>query len=445
MSRLHRSKLSVGRVRLMGNAVDKLRYAIENEQVIFVIGSGVSAALTNQAPTSTWIGLIESGIKYSRRMNPNLKDDWEKLVRDTISYGQINSDPDSLIVAAGHISKALRGISEQTFANWLSESIGELKAENPALAEALLKFRIPILTTNYDNMLSTVGGIPAVTWRDHKKMHDIITSKLRGIGHLHGLWDEVESVVLSESDYVRLIESEPAQTLQHSASVIKGIIYIGFGEGINDPKFKNLRSWFKSLFSVTNHSHFRLCLENEKQLLEQFHNSEKMEIVPYGSSYEDLITFLDDILPKTKKITLNESGLQRNLISEIFEALEEKLKSELITTEIVGDERRALNSLILDPVLLPVPHAEYVRLRTSNNQTLDLKKIDIDSEISQGGIILLIGDDGSGLSTSVKWLTLKAARYFQGNLPIIINFKSCTRSTSPLQQEIRHQIISEGY
>ncbi len=48
------------------NAVNGIRAALAASQLAVVVGTGVTAAATDNAPTATWRGLVEDGIDLSR-------------------------------------------------------------------------------------------------------------------------------------------------------------------------------------------------------------------------------------------------------------------------------------------------------------------------------------------------------------------------------------------
>ncbi|WP_127888004.1 hypothetical protein [Rathayibacter festucae] len=48
---------------------DTLRDALARNQVIIVTGTGVSAAISDRAPTATWVGLLDDGVKRVERID----------------------------------------------------------------------------------------------------------------------------------------------------------------------------------------------------------------------------------------------------------------------------------------------------------------------------------------------------------------------------------------
>ena len=101
---------------------------------------------------------------------------------------------------------------------WLKKSVGRLKATEPALLDAIKALNCRLATTNYDGLLRAKMGVEAKTWRNPEAVAEILTGESSDVWHIHGYWDDPESVVFSNADYGRVRLSDRAQFLQRHAA-----------------------------------------------------------------------------------------------------------------------------------------------------------------------------------------------------------------------------------
>jgi hypothetical protein len=120
---------------------------------------------------------------------------WAKRVHEEIDSG----DLDDMLSAAEKISRKLGAPDGGEYRRWLRETICELKAERPAVLEALRDLKVALATTNYDGLIEEVTKLPAVTWMDGAKVERVVRGEESGVVHLHGYWDRPESVILGHS------------------------------------------------------------------------------------------------------------------------------------------------------------------------------------------------------------------------------------------------------
>lgn len=55
---------------------------------------------------------------------------------------------------------------------------------------------VKFATTNYDGIIEEVIGSPPVTWKEDAKVERVIRDDDQAVLHLHGYWDQPESVIL---------------------------------------------------------------------------------------------------------------------------------------------------------------------------------------------------------------------------------------------------------
>jgi|GEM_PF-4492403 len=145
-------------VKAHSELLDKLRDQIARQQVIVVVGCGVSIQATGNAEAASWKGLLKSGIRRCRQQDVTLDDRWERRALEQLE----SPDSDEFLGVATKVARRL-GKAPGALAEWLQETVGSLKPTNPAVIEALHALECPIWTTNYDGLLST-ADLPPVTW-----------------------------------------------------------------------------------------------------------------------------------------------------------------------------------------------------------------------------------------------------------------------------------------
>ena len=152
-------------------------------------------------------------------------------------------------------------------------------------------------TTNYDGLIEKETGLSPVTWMDHAMVQQVVRGDDQDhVIHLHGYWEQPESVVLGTRSYDALIDNKQAQFMQEVITWTKTLLFIGFGGGLSDPNFEALRGWMRSVFAQALYYHFRLALNGEiEKLQSQHHPDEHIIVLGYGEKHEDLEPFLREL------------------------------------------------------------------------------------------------------------------------------------------------------
>lgn len=417
--------------------------AVSESDVIFIVGTGLSAATSGNAPTATWMGLVRSGSARARQLNSSLGEDWQGLVEGLLAYGASNGSPGTVIQAAGMVAAALKDIGELAFSQWLSDDIGQLKVHSSKAAQALMSYPFPILTTNYDTLLETVGNRQSRDWTDVRAFHEVVTRGSDAIGHIHGVWNNPASVVLSEVDYAVLRRHESTQALEQAIATLKSIVYVGFGGGLSDPNFSSLLAWHRQTFPDSSVTHFRLCKSDERDELLRVHANEHVTPVVYGSGFEDLGPFLAQHVPASATLSTNEVGLARDVVQETRDLLRSSMTNESVLVDAGGGDliRR---DLVIPPILLPVPHATFVRERIRKGRQTDVERLDGFAEVEAHDFFVVVGDDGSGLTTTIKWLAAQSSEVLGSAAPLFVRFTDCRVRHNPLGAALTNAAMSCG-
>ncbi|HRI13044.1 MAG TPA: SIR2 family protein, partial [Verrucomicrobiota bacterium] len=219
-------------------------------QVVVVVGTGVAINATGQ-PHASWLGLLKHGIRHLVATDCFTKNHGEKL------ESSLNAafSPFQLQAALQHaetVEQVLNTPNEKAFAQWLESGFATFKSRNEEKAKAPLdalrdlhEAGALLLTTNYDSLLSDITGAPPVTWEEHADFHRVMTRQKAGILHIHGHWQRPSSIVLGRSSYDRVVADVSLQQLFRTLWLNWSWIYVGCGDGLDDPNLGRLLEWSK--------------------------------------------------------------------------------------------------------------------------------------------------------------------------------------------------------
>lgn len=273
--------------------LDRLKADLVEGRVVAVIGSGVSSAATGRAPTASWKGLLESGLDHCLAADSTSDESWAAYIRHGIESRQ----SDLLLSVAGLIAKRLGAPKGNRYFRWLEEAIGTLKVNDPAVIEAISSLNVRLATTNYDSLLEQATGMESITWLDQPQAHRFAKPGGNGILHLHGYWRNPETVILDEASYERLRLDEFARTILNSLATSNSLLFIGCGDGLDDPHFERLLRWIREIFKNSDEYHYRLYCSAEEASIKRQHPqpNDKIQPIIYGAEYPDLPGFLRNL------------------------------------------------------------------------------------------------------------------------------------------------------
>jgi hypothetical protein len=270
--------------------LQELKREVAEKNAIIVVGAGVSMAATGNHSLSSWKGLLQDGIERCVSVGyPKPVKSWGSLMSKLLK----NGDSIDLVSVAEQVAQRLGAPDGGEYINWLAKTVGSLPLKDRTIIDAIGKLNLPILTTNYDDLLERVTGLDAVTWQQHEDAKLILLSKKRGVLHLHGFYKDPKSVILGIHDYAKLAMDAYAMTLQKSLAIFSSIVFVGFGMGMEDPNFSVLINWVNDKLGDFTHRHYRLITEGEANAMQQ-----KGRVFPlsYGKEHEQLFRFLDTLV-----------------------------------------------------------------------------------------------------------------------------------------------------
>lgn len=414
--------------------------ALAGHNVIFVAGAGVSIGATHSDTNASWRGLVEGGIEtYARLSSDPGAPNWRNLCLGMLEQ----NDTSMLLAAASQVQIKLRSIGDQAYANWLRDALGQLRAVETSTIDALRSSASPILTTNYDTLLEGAAG-SSCSWLDPVEMQQVIAGESSSIGHIHGVWTQPESVVLSESDYARHGQAPAIQDLQRAALGIKTLVYVGYGSGFDDPNFANWIRWHRDTYPGSRREHYRLCLESELDTLNRVHANDSITPISFGRQHADLSRFIRLSLAPRGEVALTPAGKVRDAISEVKSDFEETMRTHSVVTFTSqdGDEP---NTPIIPPPLLPVPYARYVRQRSSDRNSIPTDRLDPVDVSNETGTTVVACEEGGGLTTALRWLALSAADQRPGVAPVYLSFGQCVGKSDPVMRAVRRSLGASGF
>jgi hypothetical protein len=153
-----------------------------------------------------------------------------------------------------------------------------------------------VFTTNYDRILELCGepGVETITWQEPEKM----VAALRGhsaVVHLHGVFNQPNSVVFSASDYTRLSVDSAYESFSRTLWTRGPFVFIGTSPfGMGDMDFSKVFAWGHRYFSDLPFVSYSLQRTGEisSELVRELYSKYKVIVVEYGDKYEDLEAFI---------------------------------------------------------------------------------------------------------------------------------------------------------
>lgn len=402
---------------------EKLIEALKSSRLSVLAGAGVSAAITQNEPTATWMGLLHDGIERAIDVNET---------QASLLQMRLEANPTTDEVA--RIAETLTETLGEKYPSWITRTIADLQVKDDSLAKAIGGLDVPIFTTNYDKLLEKSLNRRAVTWTNASQFRDSVTTRSTDICHLHGVYDDYESIILTDKDYRRVLDNEAAQNLQTSIFTTTSFLFIGVGDGANDPNFSPMIRKFSEHFKTTQFPHFRLCTDSDRNSAGDLG---AIIDVPYGESHNDLPAFLNSL---ADELSSGDSGLISRSRIAILESLRDNSTLWRDQDEL---NTKQFSDLVIPPTFLPEPHNEYARSHYTPESKKKRSPIDIEAKIKGGGIILVAGDAQSGVSTGIQYILHQSMDILKGTHAIFLPRIASTGS-SPVERAITRQYNQMG-
>ena len=403
-------------------------------------------AATKNARTASWRGLLLSGVERCVEVKPELVGRWAERRRDDIQNGAVAE----MIAAADLITDQLSKPSPGDFKKWLKDEVGSLQLKDRLVLDALLALGVPLTTTNYDHLIEQ--ALPQdpppvlVSW----KVGDAVESLIRdwnrgevhqGVLHLHGRWDQPESVVLGTKTYEAVRLDDHLQTVLKSLRLSKHLLFVGCGEGLADPNFGEFLAWTRHVFAGSTFSQYCLVREGERERLECQHpRDERIEFVTYGKDFCDLDPFLKTLvppklnkaskpIPPTKRARRPNAGQDKPNTPDVPPTYRAWVKRECGSIELLGLRLKQGQSVRIGSVYVPLTTSlreeALAGVAPEADQKLEGSTMNLFGRGQDAPLLLSLvgrhslyvsGAPGAGKSTFCRWLAWLLA---EGTMPAV--------------------------
>ncbi len=260
---------------------------IADGKVIVVAGAGLSASVTGGAAPG-WRNLVQTGIEHLRSLGET--DEWCSWVQNNLTQ----KFPEALLSAADAVDNKLRQCQE--FAPWLRQQFEGLSITDELPLRALADWNCRVVTTNYDDLLSRSLKRDGISWKDSRNTLRFSRQDEPLVLHLHGHWNEPESVVLGIRSYVQVGIDVNTQAVLRSLALTSSLVLIGCSDdGLTDPNLGVFLAWLHDLEQAAGaeHRHYRLYCGQEPPPA----TFGRIFPVRYGETFEDLAGFLQKLVP----------------------------------------------------------------------------------------------------------------------------------------------------
>jgi predicted NACHT family NTPase len=436
---------------------EQLQGELASGQVVVVVGSGVSVAACGQQlveghKVATWSGLLEHGV--GRLSAIGTADGSEEVLLTMIR----SRKTDLMINAAAIITDRLKERSEGTFRGWLADTIGQLKIQDATLLQDIAALPGLVVTLNYDHLLEKATGLPAITWQETNAVQDALRGTREAILHLHGEYQNPESVVLGLSSYNKVKDEPHAKAVLQCITLSKTFLFVGCGDTVLDPNFQQLIAWGTEALQDVVPRHMLLCRGSELTAFQKkLAAAPWLQPIAYGDDYAELGPFLRSLVPAgamasgssrlapAQTPSLDLSGYRQamakhygHLKLEELDATSSDMPRGIRVTEVfIPPSVRECEQFLPRAMELPKElqrrlreqgsldgaewdEEEFVRLRSTYLDQSPQPMLELLADSSQRKLVVL-GDPGSGKSLLFQYLVLawaEASNWLQGDAPL---------------------------
>ncbi len=268
---------------------------------LWIVGTGVTAAVTGNRPEATWLGLVKAAVEHLKSNEIDLGM-INPLMRDGLDAWKPNSA--NLFAAVDIITDAFG--DHHAVTRWISSRMEDLESNvvNGDLLLTLGQFSWPIATTNYDNLLAlklTGGMWSALTDLNVREIEAWRRKSKRFILHLHGHRTKSESLLFTKGSYETYLRQKVF--LDGMSEVFRGRpVFIGCKDTLIDP---NIGLALLEQFKLTkDHGREPIVLLREK---EQLDFNIPVQQICYGTDYSDLLPFLQSVFAESYRAQSREA------------------------------------------------------------------------------------------------------------------------------------------
>lgn len=466
--------------------LDDLRTLIADGQVTVVAGTGLSITTCGNQQiegydVATWDGLLRHGVARCQVENV-IPEKVARVLLASIATGET----DLLVSAAETITARLRQKAPGVFHRWLRDTLGKLEPRHPEIAIELARWPGALATLNYDGLIEAATDRHPVTWRERAKVEDLVRSSGKdAVLHLHGYFDEPDSVVLGLASYGRVTDDAHAQAILRLFTLAQTLVFVGCGGTFRDPSFGRLIEWGREALKDSPHHHFVLCSAREKGGFVELQKAAPwLQPIEFGEKHEDLLPFLHGLAPALQARPAPKSAGATIGLSFDLDAYRQAMRKAYgrLKLEDLDATSHDINPVTVTDIFLPqtarecaefqprvleLPKETLQRLREAGEtdaRALDVaalerlrrayheqpprRVLDVVSDPGLGRLVIL-GDPGSGKSTLLQYLLLLWAEKASPSrpndpLPLIIELREYSRHRHKTNVSNFLQFLEQG-
>ena len=303
----------------MKNIPHGLKEAIEKDELVLFIGSGLSRKLKNtEGALGGWKEMVSSMLSY-------LKDKEYITAEEQQSYDKLEP-----IKALQRLEN--KGIDREKVRDFLQDYFTLGKENEFPLQEKLYSLSTKIITTNYD--LAFEKAIEKLDKEKAYKGQNKKLSKLLAdpvfLFKLHGCIDDINSMVLFPSDYRKLYNSkgqDAALTLLVFKFLIFSKTFLFIGTGMDEHQIINFFEEIKEVRDSFNQEHY-IITTDPLSIPTNFLTSIKV------NDYAEIPSYIDQLVNIKKEAEEEKNPEKKLLLKQLKaskkekEALEKELDKE---------------------------------------------------------------------------------------------------------------------
>lgn len=256
---------------------------IENDSLVYLFGTGISAALTGE--DYSWKKWIRDGITFMR----------DRVRAEAYAKSLDRDDSTTNMVAVvGGVLRATK--ADGTYEAWMRTSFETHAVTNMELACILKKMLLMqdvFATTNYDLLLEQATGLGAWSYEEPDQAFAMLDRHLSThVLHIHGRYESaagVDNIIADQEQYDTLTANQGAQFIQGILGT-RTVIFVGCGKTTEDANISRLIRFANEHLKMQQTYYFLYKTGDSVEGL-----PDNIVTIPYGDCYEDLPEFLDEL------------------------------------------------------------------------------------------------------------------------------------------------------
>jgi SIR2-like domain len=207
--------------------VPKLKEEIATGQVAVVAGTGISITASGDAQidgfrVARWDGLLRHGIQRCQHLGTMSEAEAAPL-EPLIALGS----PDYLVMVAELITARMRERSPGTYRAWLQETVGKPAPAHADTLHALVGLGGILATLSYDPLIEHATRRQPVTWTRPDPVQEMLLGKKpNAVLHLHGYYDEPDSVVLGLASYAKVVADTHTKAVMQLLTMDRTLVFV---------------------------------------------------------------------------------------------------------------------------------------------------------------------------------------------------------------------------